>query len=103
VISLKTRFKKSIHKVGPGQRKFGIVMKEYNKGNLHDSHGNIVENPKQAVAIAYSEAKMHESAYEKREHKFETCKTCGGLHKDNEPHEKTRHPSRFYVVNGFDK
>ena len=34
--------------------KFRTTMKEYGKGDLTDSHGNPVTNPKQAVAIAAS-------------------------------------------------
>lgn len=33
-----------------------VVMKEFSKGTLHSGSGEIVNNPKQAVAIAYSEA-----------------------------------------------
>lgn len=36
--------------------KFRRIMKEYGKGDLTDSHGNLVTNPKQAVAIAASES-----------------------------------------------
>jgi hypothetical protein len=32
-----------------------VVMKEFKKGTLHSGSGEIVTNPKQAVAIAYSE------------------------------------------------
>ena len=34
--------------------KFRRTMKEYGKGDLTDSHGNPVTDPKQAVAIAAS-------------------------------------------------
>jgi hypothetical protein len=37
--------------------KVGVVMSEYKKGNLKSSSGKKVTNPKQAVAIAMSEAR----------------------------------------------
>jgi hypothetical protein len=41
------------------QKKVGKVMGEYKAGKLHSGGtGKIVQNPKQAVAIAMSEAKM---------------------------------------------
>lgn len=40
-------------------KKVGKVMKEFGKGELHSGKGGpVVTNPKQAVAIAMSEAKM---------------------------------------------
>jgi len=40
-----------------GQKKVGKVMGEYKEGTLHSGKGGkIVKNPKQAVAIAISEA-----------------------------------------------
>jgi len=39
-------------------KKVGAVMKEYGAGKLKSSSGQKVTNPKQAVAIAMSEAKM---------------------------------------------
>ena len=40
-----------------GQKKVGKVMGEYKKGTLHSGKGGkIVKNPKQAIAIAISEA-----------------------------------------------
>jgi hypothetical protein len=46
-------------KVSKGQKKVGMVMKEFKKGKLHSGKsGKIVKNPKQAIAIALSEAKM---------------------------------------------
>jgi hypothetical protein len=46
-------------KVNKGQKKVGMVMKEFKKGKLHSGKsGKIVKNPKQAIAIALSEAKM---------------------------------------------
>jgi hypothetical protein len=42
-----------------GQKKVGKVMGEYKAGKLHSGKGGpVVKNPKQAVAIAMSEAKM---------------------------------------------
>lgn len=40
------------------ERKRKIVMNEFKSGSLK-THGEKVTNPKQAVAIAYSEAKSH--------------------------------------------
>jgi len=42
-----------------GQKKVGKVMREFKKGELHSGKsGKIVRNPKQAIAIALSEAGM---------------------------------------------
>lgn len=42
-----------------GQKKVGKVMGEYKAGKLHSGKGGkVVKNPKQAIAIAMSEAKM---------------------------------------------
>ena len=39
--------------------KVGKVMKEFKTGSLHSGKGGkVVKNPKQAIAIALSEAKM---------------------------------------------
>jgi len=76
----KTHFKKALLK--PGARKFRRVMNEYAKGKLYTSHGTKVENPKQAAAIAYSEAKIHQSLSEKRSHVFDACPTCIATHKN---------------------
>ena len=41
------------------QKKIGKVMGEYKAGKLHSGGtGKIVKNPKQAIAIAMSEAKL---------------------------------------------
>jgi hypothetical protein len=41
------------------QAKVGKVMKEFKSGTLHSGKGGkVVKNPKQAIAIALSEAKM---------------------------------------------
>ena len=46
-------------KMSKGQKKVGKVMREFKKGRLHSGKsGKIVKNPKQALAIALSEAKM---------------------------------------------
>lgn len=43
---------------GKVQAKIKTVMKEFGKGELHSGkNGPVVKNPKQAVAIAYSEAR----------------------------------------------
>jgi len=40
-----------------GQKKVGKVMGEYKEGTLHSGKGGkVVKNPKQAIAIAISEA-----------------------------------------------
>ena len=44
-------------KMSKKQAKFGKVMGEYKEGTLHSGKsGKVVKNPKQAVAIAMSEA-----------------------------------------------
>jgi hypothetical protein len=41
------------------QKKVGTVMSEFKKGKLHSGgSGKVVKNPRQAVAIAMSEAKL---------------------------------------------
>ena len=41
------------------QKKIGKVMGEYKRGDLHSGKGGkVVKNPKQAVAIAMSEANL---------------------------------------------
>lgn len=40
-----------------GKSKRKVVMAEFARGTLHSGSGAIVTNPKQAVAIAYSEAR----------------------------------------------
>lgn len=41
------------------QAKIGKVMGEYKEGTLHSGKGGkVVKNPKQAIAIALSEAKV---------------------------------------------
>jgi len=48
----------------PGQqRKVGTVMREFKKGELHSGKkGPVVKNPKQAIAIALSEARKVKKA-----------------------------------------
>lgn len=47
--------KTKLNKVG--QAKVGKVMGEFKEGTLHSGHGGkVVKNPKQAIAIAISEA-----------------------------------------------
>jgi hypothetical protein len=43
-------------KKATGQKKVGIVMKEFGKGKLKTSAGKKVKSRKQAIAIAMSEA-----------------------------------------------
>jgi hypothetical protein len=46
-------------KMSKAQKKVGKVMGEYKEGTLHSGKsGKVVTNPKQAVAIALSEAGM---------------------------------------------
>jgi hypothetical protein len=47
-------------KMNPKQKKVGKVMREFKKGELTlaGKSGKIVKNPKQAIAIALSEAGM---------------------------------------------
>jgi len=41
------------------QKKVGKIMREYKEGTLHSGKGGkVVKNPRQAVAIALSEAGM---------------------------------------------
>jgi hypothetical protein len=44
-------------KMSKAQKKIGKVMGEYKEGKLHSGKGGkVVKNPKQAIAIAMSEA-----------------------------------------------
>jgi hypothetical protein len=46
-------------KMSKAQKKVGTVMSEFKAGTLHSGKGGkVVKNPKQAIAIALSEAKM---------------------------------------------
>jgi len=46
-------------KMTKAQKKVGKVMSEYKAGKLHSGKGGkVVKSPKQAIAIAMSEAKM---------------------------------------------
>jgi len=43
----------------PNPKKIGVVLGEYKSGSLHSGKGGpLVRNPKQALAIALSEAGM---------------------------------------------
>ncbi len=41
----------------PNKEKVGVVMHEFKRGTLHSGSGEKVSNPKQAIAIALSEAR----------------------------------------------
>jgi hypothetical protein len=44
-------------KMSKAEKKIGTVMSEFKKGKLHSGgSGKVVKNPKQAIAIALSEA-----------------------------------------------
>jgi hypothetical protein len=44
-------------KMSKSQKKIGKVMSEYKEGKLHSGKGGkVVKNPRQAIAIAMSEA-----------------------------------------------
>ena len=46
-------------KITKGQKKVGKVMKEFKSGTLHSGKGGkVVKSPRQAIAIALSEAGM---------------------------------------------
>jgi hypothetical protein len=50
-------------KMTKAQKKVGKVMGEYKSGKLHSGKGGkVVKNPKQAIAIAMSEAKIKPKA-----------------------------------------
>jgi hypothetical protein len=52
-------FKEHSDEDDQGTKKVGKVMGEYKSGTLHSGKGGkVVKNPKQAIAIAMSEAKM---------------------------------------------
>lgn len=58
-------------KKSAGQKKISKVMKEYKEGSLHSGSkkGPIVANPKQAIAIALSEARKAGAKIIKRKKK----------------------------------
>ena len=52
-------FERASMKMTKAQKKVGKVMGEFKSGTLHSGKGGkVVKNPKQAIAIAMSEAKM---------------------------------------------
>lgn len=52
-------FERASMKMTKAQKKVGKVMGEYKSGTLHSGKGGkVVKNPKQAIAIALSEAKI---------------------------------------------
>jgi hypothetical protein len=57
--SVKKKMVKSKAKIKKPKAKMKKVMKEFKEGELHSGskEGALVTNPKQAVAIAYSEAR----------------------------------------------
>jgi hypothetical protein len=67
-----------------GTKKFKKVMREYKKGDLHSGSrkGPKVTNPKQAVAIAYSEAKKASRDVGKYADKYQPKGKTGNPHKD---------------------
>lgn len=55
---------KKVHLNKAGQKKVGAVMHEFGMGELHSGKGGpVVKNPKQAVAIAISEAAKRMGRY----------------------------------------
>lgn len=48
--------RKEVEKRAKGKKKVSKVMKEFKKGKLKSGSGGKVTNPKQAIAIALSEA-----------------------------------------------
>ena len=56
---LTNQWGKPMKAMSKAQKKVGSVMKEFGSGKLHSGKGGpVVKNPKQAIAIAMSEAKM---------------------------------------------
>lgn len=52
-------FRSETMKMTKAQKKVGKVMHEFKSGKLHSgSGGKVVKNPRQAIAIALSEAKV---------------------------------------------
>ena len=59
-------FSAALKNVGAGgRRKFKTVMHEFGKRGLHSSDGSLVTDPKQAAAIALSEAQRHHGKMER--------------------------------------
>ena len=56
---METRREEKEMKKTKGEKKVGKVMREFKKGELHSGKGGkVVKSPKQAIAIALSEAGM---------------------------------------------
>jgi len=66
-----------------GQKKVQVVMHEFKKGTLHSGSGEIVKNPKQAIAIAMSEAGLSKSQKKstKGSPEFTDTEMCQGYRK----------------------
>ena len=71
-------------KAPKGTKKFKKVMREYKEGGLHSGSrkGPKVTNPKQAVAIAYSEAKKASRDVGKYAEKYQPKGKRGNPSKD---------------------
>ena len=75
---------------GAFEDKVAYVMREFEEGKLKDSHGNIVKDKEQALAIAYSEAKkkVNNGEFKESEHprdkKGQFTKKGGGDEEDSE-------------------
>ncbi|MGH3054048.1 MAG: DUF6496 domain-containing protein, partial [Gaiellaceae bacterium] len=50
----------------PAKDKVEVVMKEFKRGTLNSGSGHKVENPKQALAIGYSEKRKAEHKPKKK-------------------------------------
>jgi len=74
-------------RVSKGEKKIGTVMREFKKGESHagSKKGPVVTNPKQATAIALSEARKAGAKIPK---KAEGGKIKAAVHK----HEREKHP-----------
>lgn len=55
-------------KLSPKSKK-KVVMAEFRRGTLHSGSGEIVKDPQQAIAIAYSEARRRRRAMRRRRRK----------------------------------
>lgn len=50
----------------PRKMKVGVVMSEFKRGTLHSGSGDIVKNPKQAIAIGLNEAGLSKKRYSRK-------------------------------------